>query len=345
MSHPDKFNPFIEIDKKDAELPVTKDEMAAAKLAAGVVSEEEHLERMALMDDPIIRTAAVKRIADKKDSSTATENRVTDKTKELEDSFAKRMIVEYQKADKFRKREIRELVLNGEFPKKIQIDKSRFVVGSFGKIGYAYRIDSINARLSLQHIFENDNVQKIISGERDLTDGVVAFGVDNFNGRQFIVFRELFQAGNRTYPFTLIMDPGAGTWKMSNNNPALIIHKILADPIIKDILFNEADEIREWMFENIIDWIGQEDWDISDLEASEEIKSLMFQAYESSYFIGVQKNVPDLPDSGIVAKTMANLPENIRKNLTWMIGGGSQSYPVGNNKMVISPNMVSSKRV
>lgn len=339
----DKFNPFGEIDKEYYEPPSTPEELAKAKLEAGVVLEPEFLERMAMSDDPEIRQMVPKRRKSIKmvevPISEAEKQPIV--SKEKESSFRDSLIAEYRQADEKRKYEIRELVWFGKFPKEIAVDNSQYAVQSFGGIGFLYRPKDGMFKILPHEIF--GEIAPILQDERDLSEDVLAFGVDNFKGKQFLLFRKLYKRNtrsfDRTYAFTLAFHPGVGIQKMAEDNPALVMQKIISDPILKDILLEDITSLDEKLFSNLLDWIGQGDWTLPEAAPDEEVRQLMLHASESPNFMGVKKEPVNLPSLESVAVTMAKLPEAVRKNLTWMIGGGSKYYPAGDNNLVISPRV------
>lgn len=153
------------------------------------------------------------------------------------------------------------------------------------------------------------------------SDGVLADkNVSRENG--WIVSSPTQGSSGRPYTCTILFDPGKEIWKASGHNAALIVRNMLADPVIKNLMFSNLDTsgTHYTPHDVIVSRLKQSCWDVRSLPQKTRTEAEAFL-----------KSVPNLaaPIPEEMAAALAALPEEERGRTSFLIGGNSRKAAKG----------------
>lgn len=174
-----------------------------------------------------------------------------------------------------------------------------------------------------------------------LDDLKLSFGVGEYEEKRFLIFRMRQNITNRGgYPYTLLLDPGEAIWRRAGNNGPAIIQKIMEDKELYDKLMEEPDNIP-YMFGNITKFLKERfalvDFNV-DGKPNKELRALFEQAGQQEEIIVVGKDfMKEKPTPQEIAGNLASLPEDLRKRVNFIIGGGKSHAKACNAKIVWDP--------
>lgn len=195
---------------------------------------------------------------------------------------------------------------------KDEVSEKAFELMAYGGTAYMQR-----ARHGIWPSIPDGTLQDLYS----LPKGVLCFGAGEKGGKRFLILKERQHAGSRGgYPYTVLLDPGKEVRQKSNFNDAVIIRNILADPVLKNYLFNEPERafgIRKMLLSRL---------EQSYLETA-AVKDAALQPFiqdtgteENPAVFGASSMVEPTPEK--LAQAIESLSEEERKKFTFLIRGG-----------------------
>ncbi len=209
------------------------------------------------------------------------------------------------------------LASDGQMPEIKQVEiRDKELGTAFEVVAYGG-----NAYLERTYIGTWPSIPEGTLGDRyGVSDKAITFGAGEKEGKRYIIFRQLQNIQNRGgYPYTALLDPGEEVRQKSDFNDATIIRNILADPVLKNYIFNEPEKI-----------FGMRTILLSRLEQSylrttprgnTTLESFIQDTgTEQSPVLFDQSSMVE-PTSEILAQAIATLPEEKRKRFTFLIRG------------------------
>lgn len=152
--------------------------------------------------------------------------------------------------------------------------------------------------------------------------GEVTFGAGEKEGKRFLIFRQRQNIENRGgYPFTALLDPGDEVGEKAGHNDAVIIRNIFDDPILEHYILNGEREDIYNLRRILSARLEQSYLKTSVLEPT---KPDLRKFITEPGAIIQTLSIAERPTVEQMAQGIASLPEELRKQYTFLVG-----YPSG----------------
>lgn len=169
----------------------------------------------------------------------------------------------------------------------------------------------------------------------------LSFGVGEWGINKLLVFRIRQNVQNRGgYPYTLLIDPGEAVWRRAGNNGAAIIQKIMEDEELYGRLMERIEELP--IPGGDVAKLFRERFALVDLtvegKPDKKFADLFKQADQGQDVVVVGKDfMAEKPDPKEIAAKLASIPEELRKHVNFIFGGGRAHARACDFKIVWDP--------
>ena len=172
-----------------------------------------------------------------------------------------------------------------------------------------------------------------------LTGSEISFGVGELETRKFVILRQRQNIANRGgYAYTVLFDPGELVWRLAQWNGAAIIKTILQNAEVKDKFLVNPQQLAPSDLGVIIEHLKHQELTVPP-KINTQLRTLFEEASQATKVRTIGKaSMENRPSPEDFAEALAAVPEEVRKKITWLLGGGLAHGRSFGSKVVWDPD-------